>query len=103
LWTSSIGWSELFLRDLKEYVSSSTNLKIGTDPISETLLFRIQDVGFANLPNQVYRKEIKKGFDFTLMVVGKFWTILFLQITYIRYLLLHLPVHAVLISTASVV
>lgn len=29
-------------------------------------------VGFANLPNQVYRKAIKKGFDFTLMVVGKF-------------------------------
>lgn len=30
-------------------------------------------VGFANLPNQVYRKAVKKGFDFTLMVVGKFW------------------------------
>lgn len=29
-------------------------------------------VGFANLPNQVYRKAVKKGFDFTLMVVGKF-------------------------------
>lgn len=28
-------------------------------------------VGFANLPNQVYRKAVKKGFDFTLMVVGK--------------------------------
>ena len=27
-------------------------------------------VGFANLPNQVYRKAVKKGFDFTLMVVG---------------------------------
>lgn len=30
-------------------------------------------VGFANLPNQVYRKAVKKGFDFTLMVVGKLW------------------------------
>ena len=28
-------------------------------------------VGFANLPNQVYRKAVKKGFDFTLLVVGK--------------------------------
>ncbi|KAK0181715.1 hypothetical protein PV327_003976 [Microctonus hyperodae] len=27
-------------------------------------------VGFANLPNQVYRKAVKRGFDFTLMVVG---------------------------------
>jgi len=27
-------------------------------------------VGFANLPNQVYRKAVKKGFEFTLMVVG---------------------------------
>merc|ERR1719192_3163498 len=25
-------------------------------------------VGFANLPNQVYRKSVKKGFEFTLMV-----------------------------------
>ena len=28
-------------------------------------------VGFANLPNQVYKKAVKKGFDFTLMVVGE--------------------------------
>lgn len=28
-------------------------------------------VGFANLPNQVYRKAVKKGFEFTLMVVGQ--------------------------------
>lgn len=27
-------------------------------------------VGFANLPNQVHRQSIKKGFQFTLMVVG---------------------------------
>lgn len=33
-------------------------------------------VGFANLPNQVYRKAVKKGFEFTLMVVGKFKTFL---------------------------
>lgn len=29
-------------------------------------------VGFANLPNQVYRKSVKRGFDFTLMVVGRY-------------------------------
>ena len=29
-------------------------------------------VGFANLPNQVYRKSVKKGFEFTLMVVGEY-------------------------------
>ena len=29
-------------------------------------------VGFANLPNQVFRKSVKRGFEFTLMVVGEF-------------------------------
>ncbi|XP_078720021.1 septin-7-like [Lampetra fluviatilis] len=28
-------------------------------------------VGFANLPNQIYRKAAKRGFEFTLMVVGE--------------------------------
>ncbi|KAK0427962.1 hypothetical protein QR680_010513 [Steinernema hermaphroditum] len=28
-------------------------------------------VGFANFPNQVFRRSIKNGFDFTLMVVGE--------------------------------
>ena len=28
-------------------------------------------VGFANLPNQVFRKAVKRGFQFSLMVVGK--------------------------------
>ncbi len=28
-------------------------------------------VGFANLPNQVYRKSVKKGFEFNLMVIGE--------------------------------
>ncbi len=27
-------------------------------------------VGFANLPNQVFRKAVKRGFQFSLMVVG---------------------------------
>uniref|UniRef100_A0A087YG48 Septin n=1 Tax=Poecilia formosa TaxID=48698 RepID=A0A087YG48_POEFO len=29
-------------------------------------------VGFATLPNQLHRKSVKKGFDFTLMVAGEF-------------------------------
>ena len=28
-------------------------------------------VGFATLPNQVHRKSVKKGFEFTLMVAGE--------------------------------
>ncbi|XP_046864598.1 LOW QUALITY PROTEIN: septin-7-like [Xenia sp. Carnegie-2017] len=28
-------------------------------------------VGFANLPNQIFRKSVKKGFEFSLMVVGE--------------------------------
>lgn len=33
-------------------------------------------VGFANLPNQVYRKSVKRGFDFSLMVVGEYGNII---------------------------
>jgi len=47
-------------------------------------------VGFANLPNQVYRKAVKRGFDFTLMVVGKsritITLILLSSLTYSRIL-----------------
>ncbi|XP_017780454.1 PREDICTED: septin-1-like [Nicrophorus vespilloides] len=28
-------------------------------------------IGFATLPDQVHRKSVKRGFDFTLMVVGE--------------------------------
>jgi len=28
-------------------------------------------IGFASLPNQVYRKSVKRGFEFNLMVVGE--------------------------------
>ena len=28
-------------------------------------------IGFATLPDQVHRKAVRRGFDFTLMVVGK--------------------------------
>jgi septin 7 len=29
-------------------------------------------VGFSNLPNQVHRKSVRKGFQFTAMVVGTY-------------------------------
>lgn len=32
-------------------------------------------VGFANLPLQVYRKAVKRGFEFTLMVVGMYMSL----------------------------
>merc|ERR1719357_1429150 len=38
-------------------------------PVSKTR--EVDYVGFANLPNQVYRRAVKKGFEFTLMVVGE--------------------------------
>ena len=38
-------------------------------------MFTLQDekeyIGFATLPEQVHRKSVKRGFDFTLMVVGE--------------------------------
>ena len=39
-------------------------------------------IGFANLPNQVHRKSVKRGFEFTLMVVGK------LNVKFVKDLLL---------------
>jgi hypothetical protein len=48
-----------------------------TTPIYEngTLAYKTKQldgyVGFVNLPNQVYRKAVKKGFEFNFMVVGK--------------------------------
>lgn len=54
-------------------ITKSTRL-IKTFPINY-LQFANTDlpgyVGFANLPNQVHRKSVKKGFEFTLMVVGE--------------------------------
>ena len=36
-------------------------------------------VGFANLPNQVFRKSVKRGFEFTVMVVGRRLQLMFLR------------------------
>lgn len=50
-------------------------IKKQKDKMSDTKSFSSIEtpgyVGFANLPNQVHRKSVKKGFEFTLMVVGE--------------------------------
>uniref|UniRef100_A0A8C4Q4I9 Septin-7 n=1 Tax=Eptatretus burgeri TaxID=7764 RepID=A0A8C4Q4I9_EPTBU len=46
-----------------------TSLRLGLHGLSQKTLDGY--VGFANLPNQVYRKSVKKGFEFTLMIVGE--------------------------------
>jgi hypothetical protein len=33
-------------------------------------------VGFANLPNQWHRKSVRKGFNFNVMVVGMYFSII---------------------------
>lgn len=47
--------------------SLSNNLHSTTPIIRKKLMGY---VGFANLPNQVHRKSVRKGFQFTVMVVG---------------------------------
>jgi septin 7 len=44
----------------------------GTPGISSVVRKKLMGyVGFANLPNQVHRKSVRKGFQFTVMVVGE--------------------------------
>lgn len=42
-----------------------------TTKVSEKEKSEVSYVGYANLPNQVFRKAVKKGFQFSLMVVGQ--------------------------------
>jgi hypothetical protein len=37
-------------------------------------------VGFSDLPNQIHRRTVKKGFEFTLMVVGMYYYVILLII-----------------------
>lgn len=38
---------------------------------SEIIMPSLGEIGFATLPEQIHRKSVKKGFDFTMMVVGE--------------------------------
>merc|ERR1712212_487027 len=49
---------------MKEELNSDAKSKVGGETLGGF-------IGFANLPNQVHRKSVKKGFEFTLMVVGE--------------------------------
>jgi septin 7 len=53
----------------RSYLTSSSSLQTQSSKATKEVEGY---VGFANLPNQVYRKAVKKGFDFTLMVVGTY-------------------------------
>ena len=55
------------LRVVDVAFTSKTHSRILTFAFS--LLIRLS--GFANLPNQLYRKSVKDGFEFSLMVVGE--------------------------------
>lgn len=52
---------------------NSPALQQNTPGISPVIRKKLMGyVGFANLPNQVHRKSVRKGFQFTAMVVGLF-------------------------------
>merc|ERR1712168_1172733 len=51
-------------KKMKEEFDDRAQTKIGGETLGGF-------IGFANLPNQVHRKSVKKGFEFTLMVVGE--------------------------------
>jgi hypothetical protein len=39
--------------------------------LSKTLPPFQETIGFSTLPDQIHRKTLKRGFEFTLMVVGR--------------------------------
>jgi septin 7 len=50
---------------------SGASPALGHHAISNVIRKKLMGyVGFANLPNQVHRKSVRKGFQFTVMVVG---------------------------------
>lgn len=53
------------------YAQSSSPSTGPSAPASNVIRKKLMGyVGFANLPNQVHRKSVRKGFQFTAMVVG---------------------------------
>ncbi|CAF0738471.1 unnamed protein product [Brachionus calyciflorus] len=50
--------------------TSSSQVPISTNSSSKSRSLEGY-VGFANLPNQVYRKSVKRGFEFNLMLIGE--------------------------------
>jgi len=56
-------------------------------PAQRSHHFPLSFVGFANLPNQVHRKSVRKGFQFTCMVVGMYLP----SVDFPRFSLTHPP------------
>lgn len=73
--TAGAGWIRGAVGRLLFYGSSAidgTSLKMSKQQQTQFINPETPGyVGFANLPNQVHRKSVKKGFEFTLMVVGE--------------------------------
>ena len=62
---------EKYSSSISSMSSNSLSSSLGTHSAGQKENIIDGYVGFANLPNQVYRKAVKRGFEFTLMVVGK--------------------------------
>eukprot|EP00080_Pristionchus_pacificus_P006361 PDM66381.1 unc-59 [Pristionchus pacificus] len=66
--------SPVVQEESSEDVTSRTTMSARTEGSRTTSTATAKDthyVGFANFPNQVFRRAIKNGFEFTLMVVGQ--------------------------------
>lgn len=69
---NSVLTSNSLAKDL--YLSrGGDSMSISRESKSKPLYTKDSDavVGFSDLPNQIHRRTVKKGFEFTLMVVGK--------------------------------
>lgn len=58
--------SNILARDVP-YLHQS---RISTEPTTPKPLTFQETIGFSTLPDQIHRKTLKRGFEFTLMVVG---------------------------------
>ena len=62
---------------VSEQLSRKVQFRSNSSAVSNFFLFQFtgkmdrEYIGFASLPDQIHRKTIKKGFEFTLMVAGE--------------------------------
>ena len=65
--------SSTITRDVPYARQSKTSID---SAISKPLTFQ-ETIGFSTLPDQIHRKTLKRGFEFTLMVAGMYWKFIF--------------------------
>ncbi|XP_002730958.2 septin-5-like [Saccoglossus kowalevskii] len=70
-YSSRVGDLGTATRDLNNHGRSSSTTSVSSSMSSLADKDSREYVGFATLPDQVHRKSVKKGFEFTLMVVGE--------------------------------